>query len=603
MKKTLIAFGMSLVIVTAGFGMYMNQTPEKPKKLGAFSDPFLSLQVGTSPQNGYYLQTDGTNSTWAAVTASGGSGGGSWSTTTSQVAGQFINYPNNTTDVVAIGSTATTTAEFYYDPNAFFFFVKSASSTIAGPLDVIGNFRLPSLSQGFAYIGSGGKVNSIASSSINLSWLNNDIGFGSAAYEIATGTIAVPELAYFTKTGGRTTLGSVATTSLAVGASLSNSGTLGSQIGGTASSLSINTANTNTWSVLQNFNYSSSTVYSSFLTASSTFLNAGSLTIATSSAGCASFMSSGLLVSTGSACGSGSGGGSDPFTHPLAGLSATTTQILIGTSTASNYQLTVASSTAPQLALSDGAGLAQWSFRNAGGNLYIGTTTAAGTATTSTAALTLTGNGKPGLGIGTSTDPGAQFATLAVNPLPGDFANQFVVGSSTGTSLRINNGGKIFIPSLTVDAAAHTYTMCGEATTFEARWDTTTCALSALKFKENIKDLDIGLKELMEVRPVSFDWKPTGDVNYDNNINVSHEQIGVIADEVEKIDKRLVTYDKNGEIKGFNYEFYTAWLTQAIQELAEMKGVKRGMEENWQSGLIGLLILYVIYNEVRRYKK
>lgn len=48
----------------------------------------------------------------------GGSGGGTWSTTTSQVSGQFINYPNNTTDIVVVGSNATTSAEYWFDPNA-----------------------------------------------------------------------------------------------------------------------------------------------------------------------------------------------------------------------------------------------------------------------------------------------------------------------------------------------------------------------------------------------------------------------------------------------------------------------------------------------------
>lgn len=44
--------------------------------------------------------------------------GGTWSTTTSQVAGNLINYPNNSaTDVVNIGSTATTTGEYWFNPN------------------------------------------------------------------------------------------------------------------------------------------------------------------------------------------------------------------------------------------------------------------------------------------------------------------------------------------------------------------------------------------------------------------------------------------------------------------------------------------------------
>lgn len=236
----------------------------------------------------------------------------------------------------------------------------------------------------------------------------------------------------------------------------------------------------------------------------------------------------------------------------------------IGTTTDSGLaSLFIASSTASQLFLSSGAGFAQWGVRNAGGNLYFSTSTVAGTSTTTTAALTLTGAGKPGLSIGSTTP----IATLAVNPVAGNFANQFVIGSSTATSLLLNNAGELFLPRLQTDAAAHTYTMCGEATTFEAVWDTTTCVLSALKYKENINDLDIGLKELLKVRPVSFNWKPTGDPTYDNDINTKHKQIGIIANEIEKVDSRLVTYDNQGEIKGFRYDFFTAWLTKSIQEM------------------------------------
>lgn len=62
----------------------------------------------------------------------------------------------------------------------------------------------------------------------------------------------------------------------------------------------------------------------------------------------------------------------------------------IGTTTP-QWPLTIASSTAPQLSLSAGAGIPQWTFRNAGGNLYISTTTVAGTATTSIWALKIDG--------------------------------------------------------------------------------------------------------------------------------------------------------------------------------------------------------------------
>lgn len=178
----------------------------------------------------------------------------------------------------------------------------TASSTFSG------NFYLPALSQGIAYIGSNGKVNTTATSTFSLSQFTND-------------------LANLT----------------ALDTSLTFSG---SYNGSAARTVGLNTGRTNTWTVLQNFNYSSSTVYSSFLTASTTFLNAGSITVATSSAGCAAFMSSGLLVSTGVACGSGSAtyaADSIITTNSAGALIATGTQLtvgnIIGTTTASSYFL------------------------------------------------------------------------------------------------------------------------------------------------------------------------------------------------------------------------------------------------------------------------
>ena len=69
------------------------------------------------------------------------------------------------------------------------------------------------------------------------------------------------------------------------------------------------------------------------------------------------------------------------------GLSTTTPQFL----------LNPFSSTLPQLSLSAGAGIAQWTMRNAGGNLYFATTTILGTATTSTSAFTLLNSGNIGV--------------------------------------------------------------------------------------------------------------------------------------------------------------------------------------------------------------
>lgn len=81
--------------------------------------------------------------TCSADSGGGGSGGGSWSTTTSQVSGRLINYPNNTTDIVNIGSTATTTGKYWFDPNTLTSFLSGkvgiGTTSPYLPLSVVGN--------------------------------------------------------------------------------------------------------------------------------------------------------------------------------------------------------------------------------------------------------------------------------------------------------------------------------------------------------------------------------------------------------------------------------------------------------------------------------
>ncbi len=131
-----------------------------------------------------------------------------------------------------------------------------------------------------------------------------------------TGTTTAPQsqLLY----GGSTAYQSVATSSIAVGASITSSGTLGAQVGGTASSLSINLANPNIWTVLQSFNYSSSTIYSSFVMASSTRADLGTLFLPNLSQGIAYIGSNGKVNSTATSTFSLS-----QFTNDLATLTAT----------------------------------------------------------------------------------------------------------------------------------------------------------------------------------------------------------------------------------------------------------------------------------------
>ena len=234
----------------------------------------------------------------------------------------------------------------------------------------------------------------------------------------------------------------------------------------------------------------------------------------------------------------------------------------IGTSTP-RWGLTASSSTAPQLTLTDAsATAAPWNFRAIGNMLYISTSSPTTYATTSPAAISIDSTGKPGLSIGSTTP----FATLAVNPVAGGFDNQMVVGSSSATSLRLDNSGHLFLPQLTQSGLTQTYNMCGAGTTFEAVWDTVTCLVSARKYKKDEQPISAveALRVVMALRPLTYlKREPLNQTD-------AGRQPGFIADDVENVEPMLVSYDMQGEVRGFRYEQYTAYLTGAIQGQQDM---------------------------------
>ncbi len=415
----------------------------------------------------------------------------------------------------------------------------------------------------------------------------------------------------------------------------------------------LNLGHTNTWSVLQNFNYSSSTIYSSFLNASSTFYFGAGLTTC-NSASSALTWTAGVFgcntITTGLTS-------YDAWTHPAAGISATTSQVtvagllstasstfssalrltslsqgvtyvgstgLVGTTatgtitcsgtgvsctttglsvlggnltitgsgltsydawtphwslgysattsaigigtTTPRWQLQVSSSTAPQLTLTSSLNEAGWAQRSIGGNLYFATTSPT-TFATSTNAITMTSAipGSAGLLIGTST------------------------AGSTGLSVV----GTVFAHTLTT-AAGTPSSICQNATTKEITVNAAlTCTVSARDQKSNIESLNFNaLDKIMALKPSSFYYKD----------NLERERWGFIADEVQSVSPMLGDAYDNGNARSIDLPALIALNTKAIQELAVMKGAVRSAEENWQNILIGLLILYVLYNEYDKRK-
>jgi hypothetical protein len=78
------------------------------------------------------------------------------------------------------------------------------------------------------------------------------------------------------------------------------------------------------------------------------------------------------------------------------------------------------------------------------------------------------------------------------------------------------------------------------------------------RLKKDIKTLDDALTKTTKLRGVSYAWK--------TDVNSEHPQIGVIAQEVEKIYPEFVHTDDDG-MKSVNYAQMTAVLIEAVKEL------------------------------------
>lgn len=222
------------------------------------------------------------------------------------------------------------------------------------------------------------------------------------------------------------------------------------------------------------------------------------------------------------------------------------------------------------------------------------------------------------IGIGSTTP----IATLAVNATAGNATYQFDVGSSTATSFVVDNAGRIFAPKTSSSGAAQTGYWCYDANGQMIR-DTALCITSAARFKQNIESIDsaTALKEALALNPVSYFYKPDFNGSFQSDPNYSSEQVGFIADEVQKIDPRLVAVETGtttfegktyapGTVQTFRPEAILSVLTGAVKEQQKEiealgGGAVKDAQDNWQWLAIGLLGLGFVYQQVqiRKLKK
>lgn len=289
--------------------------------------------------------------------------------------------------------------------------VSNSSTTINDKL------LLPFLPAGLTYIGSNSQLaGGVATGTVSA---------GSSAITVTAGrSVLNGALSVDCATASGSQTGCVTSTDYNTFNGKQNALTVSFPIQLTGSALSFTGLGTSSPAVIGNIPYFSGV---------NTFAN-----VATTTVTCAGTVSCTTFNILGSSpitlTGSGSGGGSsNPFTNQFNWTFATTSSGAIGTSTISVAQsatLTLASTSAPQLSLSGGAGVGLWVFRNAGGNLYLASTTVNGLATTTaTPALTILADGD--VGFGTSS-PWGEVAVGA--PTQSNEPTLSLTTSNTGNS-------------------------------------------------------------------------------------------------------------------------------------------------------------------------
>ncbi len=181
-------------------------------------------------------------------------------------------------------------------------------------------------------------------------------------------------------------------------------------------------------------------------------------------------------------------------------------------------------------------------------------------------------------GIWSSAGDFINFSTNGTDRVAIDSVGRVGIGSSTPwRTLDVN--GTVGFKGLTTSSGLQQAILCQSANN-EVIAESVACVASAKRYKENIENLDVGLDELMKLRPVSFTWKKDYLGNNTTDPNQSGIQYSLIADEVQNIDPRLVSITtQETEFEGKKYpagsvngladmNHWVALLVKSIQEVA-----------------------------------
>ena len=193
-------------------------------------------------------------------------------------------------------------------------------------------------------------------------------------------------------------------------------------------------------------------------------------------------------------------------------------------------------------------------------NTFIGLT--AGVANTTGSSNTMVGSSTTltagNLTFATAIGSGAT-ATTSNTVVLGRNADTVIVPGSAVVAGNLTISGNTIITLGTPSASQH---ICINGSN-----EIVDCTISSIRHKQNVTPLKAGLSEINRLRPVNFTWKTTDEKDF-----------GLIAEEVAEAAPLLAVHDKDGTVKGVNYDKINVVLINAVKEQQAM--IQRLLKNN-----------------------
>lgn len=182
--------------------------------------------------------------------------------------------------------------------------------------------------------------------------------------------------------------------------------------------------------------------------------------------------------------------------------------------------------------------------------------------------------GSPDAGYSTTfsyQSDGSMFDTYISNPcglgigcdliLDFPFGNVGIGTSSPTQKLDVNGTARLRGISGTTEELTHVVV---DANGVLYKW----LSPSSIRYKKNIRGIEIDPEDILKLQTVRFEWKKSG-----------KEDVGLIAEDVEKAVPDLVIYDDQGRPNGVRYNKLALYLLETVKQLkAENDALKNRIE-------------------------